>query len=203
MADDGPDATTVKAVMARAGVGPGSFYARFDSRAALMGFVQERFWTRCASDLRQLTSVERWDGIPVSTVAPEIVRRLVRGHARHEAHLRAILVEALRRPDGQAMERVVEMDDALLEALAQLIDRDGGHADASRAALLQLMGALRNRVLFPDEAPFRAGFLEEDLILELSRTLLRAVEKGHEAPGTYAELLCRSAGIRPASLSAG
>ena len=93
------------------------------------------------------------------------------------------------------MERVVEMDDALVEALTHLIDPDGRHTDASRVALLQLMGALRNLVLFPDEAPFRASFREKDLILELSRTLLRAVEQGNDAPATYAELLSRSAGI--------
>lgn len=202
MAEDGPGATTVTAVMARAKVGPGSFYARFDGKESLVRLIQSRFMEGCLAGVEDLARIGAWTDVPVPVRAGEAVRRLVRGHVSHEASLRAVLAEAIRRPGGEEMERVVEMDETLLEAVTGALDPEGHHQGALRVAFLQVLGALRALVLFPDESPLAPGFSEEDLILEFLRTVLAALGRIEEAPATYADLLRRSAAIVPSNAPA-
>jgi AcrR family transcriptional regulator len=62
IAEGGPDALTVEAVIARAGTSTGAFYARFGDRLGLLGAVQERFLGRlseaAASQAAELAEVQ-------------------------------------------------------------------------------------------------------------------------------------------------
>lgn len=197
LAEDGPAALSVKTVMKRSGVGAGSFYARFAGREALLEHIQGRFWARCEGDLEELVATLRGERAPVSVFGPEVVRRLVRGFTHREADLRALMAEAIRHPDGPAMERAVRMGESLQLELRRALDPAGHREEELRVAILQVLGALRSLVLFPDESPFGPRFKDQDLILALSRTLLRAVGSGTSAPASYSELLRRSAGLGP------
>ena len=192
LAEDGAEATTVKAVMEKAGVGPGSFYARFDGRDALLAYVQDRFWESVRAEWSEFTEETRWQGVPLAHRAGEIVRRLVRGHARHEARLRASLVHALRHPAEDAMERVLELDELLTERLVAVLSDAPADEGAIRVALLQLLSALRVLHLFPDATPLAFRYSEEDLITRLTRNLLLGMG-ADDWPETFPDLLQNSA----------
>jgi hypothetical protein len=123
-----------------------------------------------------------------------MVRRLVRGHARHEAHLRASLVHALRRPAEDAMERVLELDEVVMDGLVAMLSDASADEGAIRVALLQLLSALRVLHLFPDATPLVPGYRDEWLITQLTRNLLLGMG-GDDWPRTYAELLLNSASL--------
>jgi AcrR family transcriptional regulator len=180
--------------MARSGVGQGSFYARFQGRRALLAYLEDRFWERIHSGWLEFLEEPVWGRAEIPALAGEMVRRLVRGHARHEARLRASMVYALRQPEGEAMERILETDDLLMSRLSTQFVRAGASEEVARVALHQLLAGLRALVLFPDATPFPPGVSEEDLILRMTRNLM----SGLGVPGgpeSYGELLRRSAGL--------
>jgi AcrR family transcriptional regulator len=191
LVEEGADAMTVKAVMARAGVGPGSFYARFEGREALLTYLQDSFWIQLDARWREFTTDGRFVGGAPVAVAGEVVRRMVRGHSRHEARLRAALVFALQRPAEDAMVRVLEWDELVMERVLRLLRPRTRHEAAIRVALHQLTSGLRTLVLFPDAEPFPAAFTEEDLILHLTGNLLMSMGVDG-APKDYGELLGNS-----------
>lgn len=195
LAEEGPEAASVTAVMARAGVGPGSFYARFEGKAALLAHVHRRMQARCEAAADHLMSGQGFADADALARAPEVVRRLVRGHVQHEAYLRAILVAALVRPGEPAMERVLAFDERLIRGLVELLPADQQRADGLRLAVVQILETLRMMILFPDATPFAPHFTEEDLILGMSRHLLTALGLGGQAPASYRELLRRSAAL--------
>jgi AcrR family transcriptional regulator len=195
LSEDGPAALTVKAVMARAGVGPGSFYARFDGREALLAHVQALFWRRCEAEVQQLGADEALRAAERAKLAPELVRRLVRAHTANEAGLRALMAEAIRRPGGDAMERVVFLNESLTDTLERLLQPEPGQVVSFRAAWVQVLGALRTLLLFPDESPLDPACTDEDLILELTRTVMSSLGEADGMPASYRELLTGSAGI--------
>ncbi len=196
LSEDGPAALTVKAVMARAGVGPGSFYARFAGREALLGHVQALFWRRCGSQVEQLGADDALRTAERATLVPEVVRRLVRAHTSNEAGLRALMAEAIRRPAGDAMERAVGLHEALGATIERLLEPGPEHVMSFKVALVQVLGALRTLLLFPDESPLDPDCTDEDLILELTRTVMSSLGHADAAPQSYRELLERSAGIK-------
>lgn len=194
LAEEGVDATTVKAVMERSGVGPGSFYARFGGREALLGYLRDRFWDGIRDSWTVFAEEEAWGEADLTTLAGEVVRRLVRGYGRHEGRIRASLVHALRRPGGEAMEETVSVDELVMARLTELFTRHDLQEPRVRVALLQVHSALQVLVLFPDSTPLPAGYSDEDLILQLTQNLLLAL--GAEGgTSTYAELLGRSASV--------
>ncbi len=194
LAEEGVDATTVKAVMTRSGVGPGSFYARFDGREALLAHLRDKFWKDIRRDWSAFATEEAWAEADLPALAGEVVRRLVRGYGRHEGRIRASLVHALRRPAGEAMEQTVSLDELVMDRLTLLFVSHQPDESRVRLALLQLLATLQVLVLFPDATPLPARFSEEDLILESTRNLLAALG-ADAAPTTYAELLQRSSAV--------
>lgn len=194
LAEEGPEALTVQAVLERSGVGAGSFYARFDDRDALVGYLHWRARGRSEKWWRGELAPGRWGKRPAWTILAGVVRVLVRAHFRREPELRAGLAQAVARPAGRLMAWTVELDEDLDARVATLLtgrNEELGHPEPRRGVtigLLQLLGTLRHHLLFPDSLSLPGGITEEDLILELTRSW--AGYLGVEGvPDTYAELL--------------
>lgn len=194
LAEEGIDATTVKAVMARAGVGPGSFYARFEGREALLAYVRNKFWDDIRRSWDAFGMEDAWAGADLASLAGEVVRRLVRGYGRHEGRIRASLVHALRQPAGKEMEQTVSLEELVMERLSRLFVVHQPDESRVRLALLQVLSTLQGLVLFPDVIPFPARLTDEALILGLTRNLLTALG-ADGAPTDYQEVLRRSARV--------
>jgi len=191
LAEEGVEGTTVKAVMQLAGVGAGSFYARFKSRDELLDHLQNRFWRDLNDGWEALATAPAWSAAEPAAVVGEVVRLLVRGHSRHEALLRATIVHALQHPAEQAMVQVLETDGRVLDRLVGLFLPHIDDERLIRLAFHQLIGGLRTLVLFPDAEPFPAEVDEEDLIVLLTRNTLGAMRLAG-APEDYRELLRNS-----------
>ena len=176
LAEEGVEGTTVKAVMALAGVGPGSFYARFEGRDALLGYLQDRFYRELAAGWEALVANPLWTQAEPAVIAGEIVRLLVRGHAHHEARLRVSVAHALLHPADEAMIRMLESDALVLDRLTALFVPHTEDEAMVLVALQQLIGGLRAMVLFPDAEPFPPNFTEEDLIVQLTYNTLASMK---------------------------
>ncbi len=194
LAEEGPEALTVQAVLERSGVGAGSFYARFDDRDALVGYLHWRARGRSEQWWTVELAPGRWRERPAWSILAAVVRVLVRAHFRREPELRAALAQAVARPAGRLMAWTVELDEDLDTRVAALLagrHEEIAHPEPRRAVttgLLQLLGTLRHHLLFPDSLSLPGGITEEDLILELTRAW--AGYLGVEgAPETYPELL--------------
>lgn len=200
LVEGGVEAVEVQEVVRRAEVGVGSFYARFEGREALIGYLHDRLWTDAERWWSAFLEPRRWEGAPLEAVAGELVRVLVRSHFQHEAELRAFWTRAAARPADRIMERTAEWDAAFVEKGAALLlaRRDRiGHPRPERAArlgLFQLLATLRGHLFFPDSLPLVAPISLSDLVLELLRSLLSYVG-APDAPSTYRELLAASAAI--------
>ncbi len=194
LAEEGVDATTVKAVMARSGVGAGSFYARFDGREALLAYLRDRFWDDIRQSWNAFSMDDAWVEADLASLTGEVVRRLVRGYGLYEGRIRASLVHALQRPGGEAMEQTVGLDEFVMERLTRLFVAHQPDESRVRLALLQVLSTLQGLVLFPDATPLPPRFKDEALILQLTSNLLAALG-ADGAPTDYQELLRRSSQV--------
>ena len=198
MAEGGIEAVTVQDVIRRAGVGAGSFYARFDGRETLIRYLHEVEWGEGGRWWSDYLSPARWEGWPLAALVGEIVRVLVRSHFAREPVLRALWTRAVSRPADGIMERTAEWDARFVEAVGRLItDRreEIGHPNPERAARLaafQLLTHLRGHLFFPDSLVLDGHFPLEELILELTRSVLGYLQSD-QAPASYRELIRASA----------
>lgn len=197
MAEGGIRAVTVQNVMARAGAGAGSFYARFEGREALIGYLHDRLWAEGERWWADFLRADRWTGVSLPALVGEVSRVLVRTHFAREAELRAFWTRALARPAQGIMERTAEWDAGFVDGFSELIleRRDAlGHPRPDRAARLgafHLLGTLRGHLFFPDSLSLPGGLSLPELALEMTRQLLGYVQASG-APQTYRELLAAS-----------
>ncbi|MFP3948327.1 MAG: hypothetical protein ACLFWG_06325, partial [Longimicrobiales bacterium] len=188
----------VQEVIRRAGVGAGSFYARFDGRESLIRYLHEAEWGEGGRWWREYLDPARWEGWSLPALVGEIVRVLVRTHFAREPTLRALWTRAVARPADGIMERTAEWDAGFVEAVARLVgDRSEeiGHPGPERAARLaafQLLTHLRGHLFFPDSLVLDGHFPLEELILELTRAVLGYLQ-ADGAPASYGALVRASA----------
>lgn len=198
MAEGGIEAVTVQDVIARAGVGAGSFYARFDGRDTLIRYLHELEWGEGERWWADFLDPGRWEGWDLPARVGEVARVLVRTHFAREPVLRALWTRAVARPADGIMERTAEWDASFVESVAGLMAErreEIGHPNPERAARLaafQLLTTLRGHLFFPDSLVLESRFSLEELILELTRSVLGYLA-ATGAPESYSELLAASA----------
>ncbi|MCH7563886.1 MAG: TetR/AcrR family transcriptional regulator [Gemmatimonadetes bacterium] len=177
----GVAATTVHAIIDRAEVGVGAFYARFDGREALMGYMRERFWSEATGGWDEFLDPARWRHAPASGVITGFVRILVVWNDQHASMQRAYLVDALRHEDRDVLARMAELDNVIADRVTALlferVDQIGHPkpVTATRLATLQLLATLRSRNLFATEE-LEEGIGSNALIEELTRAFLSYLE---------------------------
>jgi len=192
--EGGIEAVTVQDVIARAGAGAGSFYARFDGREALIRYLHEEEWGEGERWWAEYLNPARWEGWSLASLVAEVTRVLVRTHFAREPILRALWTRAVARPADGIMERTAEWDASFVESLsALLVERreEIGHPRPERAARLaafQLLTNLRGHLFFPDSLVLESRFSLEELILELTRSVVGYL-RADGAPESYRQLL--------------
>jgi AcrR family transcriptional regulator len=119
IAQDGVEGTTVGAIVRRAGSSVGSFYARFDGKADLLVYLDERIWE---------TVEERWSEAVAGGLADRPIEQLVRGLARLYADMdlvnrgaRDAIGRALRGPGAGPSDAAVRIRGRVRDDSARLI----------------------------------------------------------------------------------
>ena len=169
---------------ARASVG--SFYARFDSKEALVRFLSDRFWDRARAEWDRRLDPGTLAGQPLAVVIGAAVGFLVGTHRRHHATIRALVQYGLARPESGLLKRARELDGFIvgrITELAQLRIRDLRHPNpplAIELGYLQLVGALRAVVLVGWPKTSLGALADETIVEELTRSFLAYLGGGDE-----------------------
>ena len=177
----GVEDTTVHDIIARADVGVGAFYARFDGREALIGYLRERLWSEATHGWDEFLHPAKWHDAPAHDVVAGFVRIVVLWNDQHGRMQRAFLVNALRHADRAVLRRMSELDNVIADRVTALLFERAdeiGHprpVTASRVATLQLLATLRSRSLFAATEP-DDDITNEALIGELLRAFLSYLE---------------------------
>jgi len=178
IAESGLEGATVQAVLARSGVGSGSFYARFDGRDALLGYLAFRFWSDAEDGWTEVLSPSRWTTAGPKEIVTQFTRMAVVWMWAHGALLRAFLVHAMAHPTYDLLDQTAGFDNAVADRLSRLLlprARAFTHdapQQAIRLAALQVFATLRSRFIFawgdrPD------GIEDHQLAEELASIFLR------------------------------
>lgn len=130
--EGGPDAVTLRAVGARAGVSRGAPYGHFPGKDHLLTRLAIDAWTALAEAVEQLVDDE---SLPAATRLERAVLALV-GVCRRQPHLYALMFSTP--ADTPAAEAAAgHVEDLFLTVVADVV----GRADAPRYAALLMSGA--------------------------------------------------------------
>ena len=178
IAEQGLEATTVQQILSRSGVGAGTFYARFDSRDALLAYLATRFWDDAQDGWEAVLAPGRWSAAGVREIVTQFTRIVVLWSRAHSSLLRAFLAYAMEHPDPLLLERTAGLDNLVADYLIELLlerREELGHADpeqAVRLATLQVFATLRSRYIFTWGAR-EDGIEDDELASELAIVFLR------------------------------
>jgi AcrR family transcriptional regulator len=166
------------AILRRAGVSVGAFYARFDGKEALVPYLYQRYDAALHAAAKRFLEPERWRDRSLAYRASRMIRLVVRLYRRHHGLMRALALHARTRPQvltpAQEETRRALSDHAaalLLEARNEI-----RHPDpelAARQGLFFVLAACRDKILFA-QAPHPKLLPVDDrrLAAELSRALV-------------------------------
>ena len=203
IAEEGLEGATVQEILSRSGTGAGTFYARFDSRDALLAYLATRFWADAQDGWETVLAPARWSAAGVREIVLQFTRTLVLWSHAHGSLLRAFLVHAMSHPGPELLDRTAELENRVADYLIELLmerSDDLGHADpeqAVRLATLQVFATLRSRYIFA-WGDRQDGIDDEDLASELATVFLRylgAPEAGEDG-GAQVDLGARLGGAR-------
>ena len=191
LAEKGLEGAMVQEVLSRARAGAGTFYARFDSRDALLAYLANRFWEDAREGWETMLAPDRWSAASVGEIVSQFTRMLVLWSRTHGSVLRAFLLHAMAHPNPKLLDRMAELDNQVADHLMELIMERGealGHPEPDRAvrlATLQVFATLRSRYIFTWGVG-EDGIEDSDLAAELATVFLRylglptAVERSGE-----------------------
>jgi AcrR family transcriptional regulator len=163
IAEGGPDALTVDAVVSRAGTSTGAFYARFGDRLGLLAAVQERFLDRLRN-AAEAQADELADVPDLQQALAILVGGFLTTFRANRHAFNAIMVQNRGIPDfrargSQATERAAaQLRDLLAERSGQIT-----HPDIARAAdmTFRTLFALATQIVMMDESEVTGRTLSE------------------------------------------
>ncbi len=203
IAEEGLEGATVQEILSRSGTGAGTFYARFDSRDALLAYLATRFWEDAQDGWETVLAPARWSAAGVREIVLQFTRTLVLWSRAHGSLLRAFLVHAMSHPEPELLDRTAELDNRIADYLIVLLmerSDELGHPDpewAVRLATLQVFATLRSRYIFAWGGR-EDGIEDKDLASELTAVFLRYVASPElaEGRGARVQLGARPGGAR-------
>lgn len=166
------DDITVADLAGAARTSVGAFYARFGDKHALLEFLEgeaERAIDAGHAELRRRSPAD----CELRVFAADLVRVLVRFHRSHRGVLRAVY---LRERGGRPLARepfarhYAAITTTLLGWRRHI--RHASPRQAARIGLLMVLGAIGERILFPDAQVDAVPLSDELLIDELARALV-------------------------------
>ena len=201
LAEKGLEGTMVQEVLSRARAGAGTFYARFDSRDALLAYLANRFWEDAREGWETVLAPDRWSSASGGEIVSQFTRMLVLWSRAHGSVLRAFLLHAMAHPSPELLDRMAELDNRVADHLIELImerEKALGHPAPDRAmrlATLQMFATLRSRYIFTWGSG-EDGIEDADLAAELATVFLRylGLPTADERPGHGADHGARAGG---------
>lgn len=176
IAEGGPDALTVDAVIARAGTSNGAFYARFGDRLGLLGAVQERFLGRLR-DSAAAQAAELADVSDLRQALAIMVDGFLATFRTHRNAFNAIMVQNRGVPDfrargGQATESAAaQLHDLLADRSEQVTHPD---LDTAADIAFRTLFALATQIVMMDESEVTGRTLSEQQWADETTSLLVA-----------------------------
>jgi AcrR family transcriptional regulator len=168
---------TVAELVRRARSSVGAFYARFESKEALLHELDERVLEAGRASWAEFLDPVRWKGKPASALVEGLVARLVDGRRKRRGLLRALALYARARPDSAFARRGAELNRLLTRHLTERLlerRREIGHPDPARAVAFALELAdsvTRDAIVFEDTGFAPARLTDRELKSELAGAL--------------------------------
>jgi AcrR family transcriptional regulator len=177
IAESGLEGTTVQSILLHSEVGSGTFYARFDSRDALLAYLALRFRSNAEEGWSAVLSRSRWTAACTSEIVTQFTRMAVVWMRAHGALQRAFLVHAMTFEGYNLLDQTAELDNKVADDLIRLLRSRAEEftherpEQAIRLATLQVFATLRSRFIFAwgDRAD---GIDDQDLAAELALAFL-------------------------------
>jgi AcrR family transcriptional regulator len=177
LAEGGPEAVTVHAVVSRADSSVGSFYARFGGKDDLLHYLAERVWDEALERWHAAVETRSWSDMTLAEIAEGSVGLLIDVRRSRVGHLRELDYMA---GGGDAYER---FRGELVGSLETLLLEHSSHMDhpepqlAVRLGLHAVLGAIEVGLERPGDAEGRP--LEREIVLhECTELLLRYLVGG-------------------------
>ncbi len=172
------DRLSIQDITGRAGIATGSFYTRFENKAAVLEVLFDRYLKDTERIVDEATGGDRWSGLPLKQRVPCLCELMVRTFRARRGVSRSAQLHYLRFPEHASAE-LRERLGTSYEKIARVMLGDGHeimHSDPRLAAhfAVQLATAIcRARILFSDHpVPDSVGGGDDLLVKELSRALL-------------------------------
>lgn len=149
----GPEAATVPAIAARAGMSVGNVYKRFPDKDSLFRAVYERFFAEALAANEFALDPAKWKDIPTTEVLSTLVTGMIEGYRSRRALVRALLLYAQTHSNARFRAHAEEIRVDTLGLFERLLrDRRGdiGHPHPERAirfVVTLLAHALENAVM--------------------------------------------------------
>jgi AcrR family transcriptional regulator len=176
IAEGGPDALTVEAVITRAGTSTGAFYARFGDRLGLLAAVQERFLGRLR-DAAAVQADELADVPDLRQALAIMVEGFLATFRRNRNAFNAVMVQNRGVADFRARgARATESAAAQLRELLTERSEQISHPDLDLAAdiVFRTLFALATQIVMMDEAEVTGRSLSDQQWVEETTHLLVA-----------------------------
>ena len=173
------DELTVTGIAREAGVSVGAFYARFESKDALVPAIGDRYAETLEDASHHLLRLEAWEGLDLEGRARRLVRLAMRVYLRNRGIIRALNLHWRTHPEEVVTESLRRRRQAFDQRLIELflpVAPEIRHPDPALAArfAIKLLGALlRDVLLVPGDHPHADVHLDErGLARETTRALV-------------------------------
>jgi AcrR family transcriptional regulator len=168
---------SVAELVRRAGSSVGAFYARFESKEALLHELDVRLFEVGRAKWKEFLAPERWEGASASAILSEVVSKLVDTRRERRGLLRALALYVRSRPGSEFARRSAKLNRLLTERLTELMltrRSEIGHPRPGLAiafALEIVDSVTRDAILFADAGLAPARLSDTELKAELLRAL--------------------------------
>jgi AcrR family transcriptional regulator len=183
----GFESMTIADVVERSGSSVGSLYGRFRNKLALLQAVQVRYHARVENALAAEFQGDSPPEESLESAARRVVRVLCEYLLKEPELFRAFVLQAVFDPRVRAQGEAANARRRERVATVLIKHREGiGHPDADRAvrwAYSLCMATLRERITFGRAAELSGGFADEQMIQELTRTVIAYLKCEETATG--------------------
>ena len=169
---------TVEEIAGRAGVSKGAFYARFDSKDALLHYLGRSRFRTVLEDWSSFLSTERWQQRPLRAFSDAFVERVLGIYREHEAVMREFVRRARLEPEPEVRERGRRLNEHVLEGVRSVLADHPESLDhpaperAVRHGVDLVRATVADRVLFSSD-PGGGGGGNDAFEAEVARALRR------------------------------
>lgn len=177
------EAATVEEICREAGYTVGAFYARFDSKDALLEALEERLREQMTEELLPLLDSGQARSGSRESHLLEVLLTLAGIYRRRGGTVRALLLRA--RTDDDLRRRLSDFNRRVSRRAQEAGDpATAGDPVAERVGRFFAISALRTALLFPESAPVDPELDDRGLCAELARAWDCYLSRGSAAAGS-------------------